>query len=64
MKRHNKRDENEMIRRIVQRESECLAEDEPLICSRCLSKIIRGRYYEISGDAICSECIDSCERRR
>ena len=64
MKRTNKHGDSELIRRIVQRESECQTADEKLLCSRCFSKIVQGRYYEIGGDTVCSECIDACERRK
>lgn len=64
MKQTNKYGDNELIRRIVQRESECQTADETLLCTRCFCKISQGKYYEIGSDAVCSECIDVCERRK
>ena len=64
MKQRKRHGENELIRRIVQRESEQPQQDEILICSHCFGEILQGRYYEIGGEPFCSQCIDACERRR
>lgn len=64
MKQTDKHGDNELIRRIVQRESECQTADEKLICTRCFCEIAQGRYYEIGGETVCSKCIDACERRK
>lgn len=64
MKLHKNYKDNDLIRRIAQRESDEQYAEEALICSRCFSRILYGRYYKIDNEAICGKCIDACERKK